>query len=180
MTRISVVGCTGAGKTTVAAKLADALDIPHIELDALHWGPDWDAATSEEMIDRVGSVISGDAWVVDGNYQSKIGNLVWKRADAVVWVDPPRWRVMVQVLRRTAIRAAAGEELWNGNRESLRGLMFWRGDDSILWYAWSSYPRTRARYRNAMSDTCFANLAWHRLRTRRDADDLVRAMAMGE
>jgi adenylate kinase family enzyme len=127
MTRISVVGCSGAGKTTVATKLAHALGVPHIELDALHWGPDWGVATTEEMMDRVGGAISGDEWVVDGNYHGKIGALVWERADAIVWVDPPRWRVMFQVLRRTVIRAVAGKELWNGNRESLAGLMFWRG-----------------------------------------------------
>jgi adenylate kinase family enzyme len=178
--RISVVGCSGAGKTTVATRLAEALGVPHIELDALHWGPNWSAATKAEMTDRVGRAIGGDAWVADGNYHGKIGTLVWERADAVVWVDPPRWRVMVQALRRALFRGVARTELWNGNRESLDGLMFWRGNDSILGWAWKSYPRAQARYRAAMSDPRFSGLAFHRLRTRRDVDDLVRAMSAGK
>ena len=75
---------------------------------------------------------------------------------------------MFQVVRRTVLRAVVGKELWNGNRESLEGLKFWRGDDSILGWAWTSYPRTQARYRAAMSDARFSNLTWHWLRTRRD------------
>ena len=175
-----MVGCTGAGKTTVATKLAQALGVPHIELDALHWGPDWRPATTEEMIDRVERSISGDHWVVDGNYESKIGTLVRERADTIIWVDPPRWRAISQVLSRTVIRAVTGRELWNGNGESLSGLMFWRGEDSILSYAWTSYPRTRVRYLAAMSDSRFANRRWYRLRSRRDVDELIDAITAGE
>ena len=41
MRRVVVVGCSGAGKSTLATRIADVLGAPHIELDALHWGPDW-------------------------------------------------------------------------------------------------------------------------------------------
>ncbi|TQN32852.1 hypothetical protein FHX37_2837 [Haloactinospora alba] len=105
MRRISVVGCSGSGKSTLSRRLADSLDVPHIELDALHWGPGWSPATAEELSERVGRVTAADAWVVDGNYRSKIGTLVWERADTVVWLDPPRWRV---VARGGAVGAAYG------------------------------------------------------------------------
>ncbi|MDF0530125.1 hypothetical protein P0W64_06610 [Tsukamurella sp. 8F] len=176
MTRVSVVGCSGAGKTTVAKRLASVLDSTFIELDALHWGPGWNAATEVELAERVIAVIGGDSWVVDGDYQRKMGTIVWDRADVVVWIAPPRWRVMWQVLRRTVVRGISRQELWNGNRESIGGLMFWRGDRSSLTWAWRSYPRVQASYEAAMSDPRFAHLTFHRLRTRRDVDDLVRAM----
>ena len=49
MKRISVVGSSGSGKTTVARRIAEALDAPHVELDELHWGPDWAAASAAEL-----------------------------------------------------------------------------------------------------------------------------------
>lgn len=178
MTRISVVGCSGAGKTTVAKRLSEALGCAYIELDALHWGPGWSAATEREMTSRVREAISGDSWVVDGNYHSMIGTLVWDRADVIVWVDPPRWRVMLQAFNRCFVRGATRQELWNGNRESLAGLMFWRGGEkAILRWAWDEYPRAQARYSAAMSDPQMSHLNFRRLRTRSDGDALVRSLA---
>lgn len=176
MRRVSVVGSSGSGKTSVARRIAVALDVPHIELDALHWGPDWAQASADELRARVAAATSGDAWVVDGNYQSKIGTLVWERADTVVWVNPPRWRVMGQAVSRTVRRAATRQELWSGNRESWRGLQFWRGEDSILWWAWTSYGRTAERYEAAMQSGPFSDLSWHRLRTRRDIERFLDAV----
>lgn len=88
--------------------------------------------------------------MVDGNYWSKIGSQVWTTADTVVWVSPPRWRTIWQSMTRTVRRATTREELWGGNRESWRGLMFWRGEDSILWWAWTTYARTQERYAQAV------------------------------
>lgn len=169
MKRISVVGSSGSGKTVVARRLAEALDVPHVELDALHWGPGWSAATDAELSERVRAATAGERWVVDGNYWSKIGPQVWATADTVVWVSPPRWRATLQAVTRTVRRAATHQELWGGNRESWRGLLFWRRD-SILWWAWTTYPRTQERYARALDDPRWAHLNFHRLRTRREAD----------
>lgn len=165
MQRISVVGTSGSGKSTVSRRLADALGMPHVELDALHWGPDWVAATAEDLQQLVAEATRGDAWVVDGNYESKLGRLVWDRADTVVWVDPPRWLVMWRSLTRVLGRILTREELWGSNRESWRALMFWRGEESILWWAWTTYPQNRRRYLAAMDDPANAHLTFHRLRT---------------
>ena len=51
--RIAVVGTTCAGKTTVAKRLAERHGIPHVELDALHWGPGWSEPSAEEFRERV-------------------------------------------------------------------------------------------------------------------------------
>lgn len=173
MERISVVGSSGSGKTTVARRLAQALSVPHIELDALYWGANWSAATSEELSERVTLATAGDRWVVDGNYWSKIGPQVWTAADTVVWVSPPRWRTTWQSVTRTVRRAATRQELWSGNRESWRGLLFWRGEDSILWWSWTTYTRTQERYAQAMRNPEWAHLTFHRLRTRRETDMFI-------
>ncbi len=73
--RISVVGNTGSGKTTLAAELADMLGCPHIELDALHWGPDWTPQPVDIFRDRVRQATAGERWVVDGNY-SRVRDII--------------------------------------------------------------------------------------------------------
>lgn len=173
MQRISVVGSSGSGKTTVARRLAEALAAPYIELDALHWGPNWAGATGPELSKKIEAATVGDTWVVDGNYWSKVGPQVWAKADTVVWVSPPLWRTIWQSATRTVRRAATGQELWNGNRESWTNLMFWRGDESILWWAWTTYASTQERYARAMEDAQWKHLTFYRLRTRRDVERFI-------
>ncbi|GAA3668241.1 hypothetical protein GCM10022237_30180 [Nocardioides ginsengisoli] len=175
--RISVVGSSGSGKTTLARRLADVLGVESVELDSIHWGPDWTPRDPDEIRARVVAATAGDSWVVDGNYQSILGTLVLERADVVAWLNPPRWRAMSRSVRRTALRAATGEELWSGNRESWRGLMFWRGESSVVWWAWTSYPGTTERYEQRMAQAGGTGARWHRLRTRRDVERFVAAVS---
>lgn len=86
MTRYVVVGTSGSGKTTLARQIALRLEIPHIELDALHWQPGWVGATPEAMRKRVETAIAAPAWVLDGNY-SKVRDVVWQRATHLIWLD---------------------------------------------------------------------------------------------
>ena len=142
MRRVNVVGTSSSGKTTLALALAEHLGIPYIELDALHWEPNWTEAPDEVMRERVRSAISGEAWVVDGNY-SAIRDLVWARTDTVVWLDLPLPTILARYARRTIRRVIFRQELWSGNRERL-GFLF--GRDSLLWWILGTYRRRRRDY----------------------------------
>jgi adenylate kinase family enzyme len=141
--RINVVGTSSVGKTTMAAALASLLGVPHVELGALHWEANWTGAPDEVLRERVSNAIAGEGWVVDGNY-AKARDLVWARADAVVWLDLPLRTIMWRFLRRTARRVARREELWSGNRERLSTQLFSR--ESLLWWILSTYRRRRREY----------------------------------
>jgi len=143
MRRINVIGTTGSGKTKVARDLATRLGVPHIELDALYWGPNWSAPSPEEFRARVTRALTGDAWVVDGNY-SKVRDIVWTRADTLVWLDHSLPVILHQLLVRTVRRAITREPLWGGNRERLSAVFFSR--DSILLWALNTYRRHRHDY----------------------------------
>lgn len=141
--RISIVGCSGSGKTTLARKLAAQLQIPHVELDGLFWGRNWQAAGTEEFRDRISQAVTQPNWVIDGNYL-RARDLVWQRATLIVWLDYSRWRVMWQIFGRTCQRVFLAQPLWNGNRESWRQAFFSR--DSMIYYAWRTHPRRREEY----------------------------------
>jgi adenylate kinase family enzyme len=98
--RVSVVGNSGSGKSTVAAALALRLGVPHVELDAFKHQRDWVELPTDEFAARVRLAIAADGWVVDGNY-STVRDEVWQRADTVIWVDPPRTVLMGQIITRT-------------------------------------------------------------------------------
>ena len=93
--------------------------MPYVEIDALYHLPGWQELPADELVAAIDSRTSADGWVVDGNYSDAL-DLVWSRADTVVWLDLPRRLVMRQVVRRTTRRMVRREELWNGNRERLR------------------------------------------------------------
>ena len=119
--RVAVVGASGSGKSKLARMLAGRLSLPYVELDALHHGPQWAEPTAEEFRAVVTPLVERGGWVVDGNYEGKLGDLVLERADTVVWLDLSLPVILRRLWRRTARRIRTGEELWNGNRESWRG-----------------------------------------------------------
>jgi adenylate kinase family enzyme len=132
--RIAVKGASGSGKTTFAAELAERLHLPHIELDALHHGPNWSEPNADEFCARVRAAMnaSPDGWVIDGNYERKLDRLVTDAADTVVWLDVPLQTLLVRLWRRTSSRIRGEIELWSGNRESWRTAL-WGYDSLFLW-----------------------------------------------
>jgi adenylate kinase family enzyme len=169
MQRVSVVGNSGAGKTTFARDLAARLGVRHTELDSIFHQPGWTPLPSDDFRSAVREVAAEDAWVVDGNY-SEVRDLVWRRADTIVFLDLPRHEVLSQLVPRTLRRVITGEELWNGNREELHNLLSRDPEQSILVWSVTSYRRVRRRYITAMHDPRWSHIQWVHLDSRRQAD----------
>ena len=162
--RIVIVGNTGAGKTTLARHLSDCLALPRIELDALHWEPGWRQASAEVLRTRVEEALAGPAWVVDGNYGT-VRDIVWRRADLLVWLDYPLSLVLWRLLLRTLRRALTREELWNGNRERL--LSNFASRDSLFLWAIQTHAGRRREYTREVQKPEYRHLAVVRLDSRR-------------
>ena len=162
MQRISVVGNSGSGKTTAARELSALLNVPHVELDAIFHQPGWEELPTTEFRDRVARLAQGPAWVIDGNYTA-VRDLVWSRADTVIWLDLPRRRVMWQVVRRTLARLALRRELWNGNKEPFSNVWSLDPQRSIIAWAWTQHESYRQRYGDAMSADANAHMRFIRI-----------------
>ncbi len=145
-----MIGTSGAGKSTLASSLAHLLGVISLELDSLHHQADWTPLPAEEFRRRVGAVAAEGRWVIDGVY-GEVQDLVWTRADTVVWLDLPKRTVMRRVIWRTLRRVSGRVELWNGNRERWRNLLTWDKDESVIAWAWQNHartgPGTRPRWR---------------------------------
>ena len=145
MRRVAVISsASGNGKTTVGRQLATKLDVPFVELDALVHGPNWTETTDDDLRAVLEPVLAGDGWVIDGGYYGKIGNLVLGSADTVVWLDLPVRVWLPRLIRRTVRRLRRKEELWNGNRESVRSAIW--GRDALIPFALRMHRQRRRTY----------------------------------
>lgn len=141
--RIVVIGTTGSGKSTLAKKLADQFSLPFIELDALHWEPDWKEAPDEVFRERVSCATQAPKWIVAGNYHV-VRDLVWPRAEAIIWLDYPLLVILMQLLRRTVKRWWTQELLWGSNREPFWiHFKLWSKESLIHWLFLTYWRRKR-------------------------------------
>jgi adenylate kinase family enzyme len=165
-----VTSASGSGGTTVGRELAARLGVPFHELDALFWKPGWTEPEPDEFRAKVAAVVATDAWVIDGSYQSWLGQSVLERADVVVWLDLPVRSWLPRLVVRTFRRAITGESLWGTNRETIRGALFSR--DSLLLYTARHFRRRRRIYPER-----FATYDVVRLRSRAQIDGFLRSVA---
>jgi len=171
--RIVVIGVTGSGKTTLAGQLSHRLDLPHIELDALHWEENWTPVPKNRFRQKVQAALAGEYWVVDGNY-SKVRDLIWPRAQTLIWLDYSLsfilWRQISRGLRRIVTR----EKLWNNNRETWR--KFFSRDSLILW-AIKTHPRRRREIPQLLKQAEHAHLQTIHLRSAKETEEWLARLA---
>ncbi|MER5731983.1 AAA family ATPase [Streptomyces sp. NPDC002138] len=170
MRRVLVVGISGAGKSTLAAALSRRLGLPHHEMDALHFtGPGW--AVNESFVRDTARLAAQDRWIFDSLGYPAVRDLLWERADTVVWLDHPRRVIMWRVLRRSLRRTVHRERIFGGNVERWRD---WLRADHPAWWAWSQYSARRAEIARRAADPRFAPLRVVRLRGRTEATAWLR------
>lgn len=160
--RIAIIGITGSGKTTLATQLARHLRVPRLELDELHWGPNWTPAPREQFRAAVDAGTSVGRWVADGNY-SAIRDLVWARADTLIWLDYPLIVNFWRLTRRNFKRIVLREEIYHGNRESFRTHYLSR--DSLYVWAVQSYRKNPQQWARVLASGEYPHLATLRLRS---------------
>jgi energy-coupling factor transporter ATP-binding protein EcfA2 len=177
--RILILGGTGSGKTTLARELAAALQVPHVELDSLYFGPEFSTAPLPLLRERTSAAIAGDRWVTDGNKQA-VRDLVWPRADTIVWLDYPLgvrlWRLAKRARGRTSVLAAAAAE--TGRKTALPGQLLAAARGVLT--ALRSHAGQRREYPRMFAEPANEHLAVVRLRSPRATRQwLTRATAGG-
>jgi adenylate kinase family enzyme len=143
--RVVVVGKSGAGKSTLAIQLAKKFHLQNIELDAFSWQANWTQISKTEMREKIDPALPPDGhWVADGNYIRVIQDIVWQRADTLIWLDYPFYIALWRVFKRTINRIWTGRELWNGNRETLwHHLSSWNPDENLFVWCWRMHWQHR-------------------------------------
>lgn len=135
MNKVLVIGSGGAGKSTFAARLGEALGLPVIHLDRFYWRAGWIETPKGEWRERVGELIRRDAWVMDGNYSGTL-DIRLEACDAVVFLDVPRAVCLWRVLKRAVTYRKGGRpDMAEGCVEKI--------DLEFLRWIWDYPNRTR-------------------------------------
>ncbi len=137
MERIIIIGCGGAGKSTLARQLGEKLELPVVHLDRLFWRPGWVQVSQEEFDDLLRVELEKEKWIMDGNFNRTIPRRV-ERCDTIIYLDFNRftclWGVMKRLLTNIGkVRPDMGEGcpekidfeflkwIWNFNRDKREG-----------------------------------------------------------
>ena len=141
--RLVIIGTTSSGKSTLADRIAKRFGLNFIELDALHWEPNWQEAPLEVFRERVRMATQAERWIVSGNYHV-VRDLVWTKAEAVIWLDYPFPLVFWQLTRRTFTRWWTQELLWGKNIEPfLVHFKLWSQESLFHWLFKTYWRRKR-------------------------------------
>lgn len=140
MERVLILGCAGAGKSTLARALSRRSGLPLVHLDRHYWRAGWREPAKDEWLKQVAALAAEPRWIMDGNYGDTIA-LRLARADTLIFLDQPRWRCLWGVLSRTA--------RWHGRiRDDMAAGCPERIDWPFLRYVWryrrSHRPRVLA------------------------------------
>ena len=99
MERVMIIGCGGAGKSTLARQLGEKLNLPVVHLDRLYWKPGWVQESREEFDRKLAQELGKATWILDGNFNRTMPQRMAK-CDTVIYLDFPRLTCLLGVMKR--------------------------------------------------------------------------------
>ena len=88
MRKVIIIGCPGSGKTTFSRHLARITGLPLYHLDSIWHKLDRTNISKEDFVRRVEEIMTGDQWILDGNYGGTMETRL-RRCDTVFLLDYP-------------------------------------------------------------------------------------------
>ena len=148
MERVIIIGCGGAGKSTLARKLGEKTGLPVVHLDQIWWAPgNWEHMEREEFDRRLLEEMEKPRWILDGNYNRTIESRL-DGCDTVIYLDMPRLVCLKNWISRVI-------KNWGHARADMApGCAEWFDPEMAGWI-WKFNKHNRARYYellNALED----------------------------
>lgn len=143
MRKISIVGTSCSGKTTLGRRLAKQLGYSFLDIDDAYWLPGWVKAGSEVKDTIIQKNAEQEAWVVVGNAYAESKTFIWPNMDTLIWIDVPVYRLLWRGLRRSVFNIYYKRPLCNGNFETISRLF---SKESIVVWILKSFRKRRRIY----------------------------------
>jgi len=152
--RILIIGCCGAGKSTLSFKLAKILNLPIYHLDKIYWKTGWIKSRKDEYIPKVKEIVKKDKWIIDGNLKSTF-DIRMLRADLILFFDFPTRVCLFRIIKRRFL-AKHRQDMAEGCNERLNwGFLkyvwnFKKEINPIIW-------EVKEKYAQKAEFVCFKN-----------------------
>ncbi len=164
-----MIGPGGSGKSTFAQRLGQLLHIEVKHLDKFYWRAGWTKPSEEEWLNTVNELISGDSWILDGNFGGTMAKRV-ERCDTIIFLDMPRllclWRV---TKRRLLYRQRSRPDMAEGCNEKL--------DREFISWVWNYSHRSRPRVIKLLNENSESKkVVW--LRSKADVERFLQRVSL--
>lgn len=145
MERVLIIGCGGAGKSTLARRLGEKLNMPVVHLDKLFWHPGWVESSKEEIDAKIMAEMAKPQWIMDGNYNRTLPQRV-KYCDTIIYLDFSRVACLLGVLKRVITTyGSVRPDMGDGCPE--------RFDWDFLKWVWNFNRDKREKYYRLLNET---------------------------
>lgn len=160
MRRVMILGSAGSGKSTLARAMGARTGLPVVHLDQSFWKAGWVESTDDEFAAKHDTAVTGDRWIIDGNYSRTFEKRL-AAVDTTVLLDLPRWRCMHGILWRWIVhRGRTRPDLPEGCPETIN----W----TFIKWVWN-FPRRSRQKLLDLAESLRATKDVHVFATRRDA-----------
>jgi len=169
--RIIVIGSSCSGKSTFAKQLANNMRLDYIQLDQLHWLPQWQERPADQFMALIAEHTAKQQWVVDGNY-SVVRDMLWPRATTIIWLNLPFHLVYYRAISRTIRRVLTQEKLYSDNVETFSHSFL--SKESIPWWVLITFHAKRKRYGSLLAQLDSTKINVVELRTKQQVDHYLK------
>ncbi|WP_145079824.1 P-loop NTPase family protein [Poriferisphaera corsica] len=104
LNRITIIGCCGGGKSTLAKQLAQKLNLPLHDLDDIYWHENWVLTPREKRNPILAPIIEQSQWIIDSNYASVLLTERFAASDLIIHVDLPTWFCLFRITKRSILQ----------------------------------------------------------------------------
>lgn len=167
--KIIITGTTCTGKTTLGKKMSKEFLIPQIDLDDLHFLPNWVEKENDVFVNDVNFELDKhQEWIVTGSYQTLLKDSVWQKATLIVWLDYPLHLILRRYFIRTYKRVFLKEKCCGENYETLSRTF---SKESLFLWIFKTYWH-RKRRMHQWQTTLFAHKKWLILKSPKEVHQL--------
>ena len=162
-----IIGCGGAGKSTLARKLGEKTGLPVVHLDQIWWAPgNWQHLEKPEFDEKLAIELQKPRWILDGNFNRTIEQRL-AACDTVIYLDYPRLICLKNWLCRVI-------KNWGHHRPDMTpGCTEWFDPEFVKWI-WNFNKNNRARYYDLLDKAEGKRIVI--LKSRRQAERFLREL----
>ncbi|GAA3404130.1 hypothetical protein ACFFNY_02280 [Paenibacillus hodogayensis] len=102
MKKILIIGIVASGKTTLAKRLSERIDVPWYELDCIvhhQTATERYKRTANEQVQVIMDIDKNGPWIFEGTDRESY-HCLFEMADTILFLDTPLWKRRIRIFTR--------------------------------------------------------------------------------